>query len=61
MCSFEYETVCDTNVAESQVEDEIAVCKTEQIENCDDEGQNCLFVPQQLCTVEKIDSTKVND
>ena len=59
VCSFEYETVCDTKLNENSILDDVPNCHIERVEKCDDAGENCVLVPQNVCTLDKVENNKV--
>eukprot|EP00095_Tigriopus_kingsejongensis_P006400 snap_masked-scaffold1351_size46012-processed-gene-0.1 protein:Tk06400 transcript:snap_masked-scaffold1351_size46012-processed-gene-0.1-mRNA-1 annotation:"hypothetical protein" len=58
VCSNEYETVCETTYHENEVEDEIPQCETVSEDICD-AAEKCTKVPKQVCTLMKMNSTKL--
>eukprot|EP00095_Tigriopus_kingsejongensis_P012460 maker-scaffold1219_size54854-snap-gene-0.5 protein:Tk12460 transcript:maker-scaffold1219_size54854-snap-gene-0.5-mRNA-1 annotation:"hypothetical protein" len=59
VCSEEYETVCDTQYHENEVEDDIPQCETTVTENVCDVAGKCTKVPRQECSLMKMNSTRL--
>ncbi|XP_023327282.1 uncharacterized protein LOC111700552 isoform X1 [Eurytemora carolleeae] len=52
-CRIEYEDVCKTILKDTEVEEDIVKCKNEEKKQCNDAGLSCIFVPFQVCNVDK--------